>query len=73
MKCPYCNKKMEQGVIQSPQEISWQKKKRLLSRSDMYDDAVCLSPWSFLKGSAVEAWLCRDCNKVVIDYSANIE
>ncbi len=29
--------------------------------------AVCLSEFSFLKGSSVEAWLCRDCGKVVID------
>ncbi len=25
MKCPYCNKEMEEGIIQSPQEISWKK------------------------------------------------
>ena len=41
MKCPYCEKEMEQGFIQSPHE----------------------------KGSAVTAFLCRDCQKVIIDYS----
>ena len=25
MKCPYCEKEMEQGFIQSPHEISWKK------------------------------------------------
>ena len=25
MKCPYCRNEMEQGFIQSPQEISWKK------------------------------------------------
>ena len=25
MKCPYCGNEMEQGFIQSPQEISWKK------------------------------------------------
>lgn len=69
MKCPYCNIDMEQGVIQSAQEINWQKKKHLINRSYLYDGAVCLSPMSFWKGSAVEAWLCRGCSKVVIDYS----
>jgi len=60
MKCPYCNKDMEQGVIQSSQEINWQEKKHLMNRSDMYDGAVCLAPRSFWKGSSVKAWLCRD-------------
>ncbi len=69
MKCPYCNKAMEQGVIQSPNEITWQTKKRLFGRADMYADAVCLSQHSFLRGSLVEAWICRDCSKVIIDYS----
>lgn len=69
MKCPYCNMEMEQGVIQSSQEINWQKKKHLLNRSDLHKDAVRLSARSFFKGSAVEAWLCRNCRKVIIDYS----
>ena len=67
MNCPYCNKEMEQGIIRSPQEISWQKEKHFFNRADMHEGAVCLSEFSFLKGSSVEAWLCRDCGKVVID------
>lgn len=73
MKCPYCNKDMEQGVIQSPHEINWQKKKHLINRSDLHDGAVCLAPSSFWKGSSVEAWLCRECSKVVIDHSLDAE
>jgi len=69
MKCPYCNEEMEKGVIQSPNEIAWQKEKHLFNRADMNDDSICLSQYSFLKGSSVEAWLCRECNKVIIDYS----
>ena len=70
MKCPYCSKEMELGVIQSPNEIAWQKDKHLFGRSDLHDGAVCLSQHSFLKGSSVEAWLCRECNKVIIDYAS---
>lgn len=70
MKCPYCNKEMEQGIIQSPNEIAWQKDKHLFGRSDLHDGAVCLSQHSFLKGSSVESWLCRECNKVIIDYAS---
>ncbi|WP_367112945.1 PF20097 family protein [Ruminococcus sp.] len=30
---------------------------------------MILSELSFLKGSAVTAFLCRECKKVIIDYS----
>lgn len=70
MKCPYCCKEMDKGVIQSQQEIAWHKKKHFFIRADLHKDSVCLSEFSFLKGSAVEAWLCRECSKVIIDYSA---
>ena len=69
MDCPYCGSNMEPGVIQSPQEIIWQAKKHLINRADLYEGAVCLSRRSFWKGSAVEAWLCRDCGKVIIDHA----
>lgn len=71
MKCPYCNKEMEKGLIQSAQEISWLKgeKKHLLLTSDLHEGSVVLSKKSFIKGSAVTAFLCRDCQKVVIDFS----
>ena len=60
---------MEAGLIQSPHEISWKKgtKKHLFGRACLHEGSVVLSQLSFLKGSAVIAWLCRDCGKVVID------
>ena len=63
MKCPYCEKEMEQGFIQSPHEISWKKgdKRPLFGRAQFHEGSV--------KGSAVTAFLCRDCQKVIIDYS----
>ena len=71
MKCPYCQKEMEKGVIQSIQEIAWLKKKHLLAAADLHsrEKPVILSPRSFWKGSQVTAYLCRDCEKVIIDYS----
>lgn len=68
MNCPYCNKEMEKGVIQSPHEINWQSKKRFFGRADLYGDAVLLAKLDFFKGCAAEAWLCRECKKVIIDY-----
>ena len=70
MKCPYCGNEMEQGFIQSPQEISWKKgdKRPFLGRAQFHEGSVILSELSFMKGSAVTAFLCRDCKKVIIDY-----
>ena len=71
MKCPYCDHEMEQGLIQSPHELSWKKgtKRPLLGRAFLHEGSIILSQLSFFKGSAVTAWLCRDCGKIVIDVS----
>lgn len=68
MKCPYCNEEMENGVIQSPHEISWKCKKHIFGRAAFHEGSVVLSELSFLKGSAVRAFCCRKCEKIVIDY-----
>lgn len=71
MICPYCNKQMEKGIIQSPHEISWLKgdKKKIFARATFHEDSVVLSELSLLSGSAVEAFICKECEKVIIDYS----
>ena len=71
MQCPYCGKGMEKGLIQSPQEIAWLKgeKKTFLGRALFHDGSVVLSELPVMKGSAVTAYLCRECKKVLIDYS----
>lgn len=69
MNCPYCNREMESGVIQSPNEIAWKKKKALIFGAAMLQESsVVLSEVSFFKGSAVTAYLCRHCKKVIINY-----
>ena len=69
MRCPYCGKEMEEGLIQSPQELSWipGNKRKVLGRARFHEGALVLSELSFLRGSAVVAWLCRECGKMVID------
>ncbi len=71
MKCPYCDNEMEKGLIQSPQEISWHKgeKRKLFGRAYFHTDSVVLSELSFVRGSAVVTYLCRNCQKAIIDYS----
>ena len=68
MNCPYCNKEMESGVIQSPNEIAWLKRKaRFWGAAMLQEGSVVLSKFSFLRGASVTAYLCRPCGKVVID------
>ena len=71
MKCPYCGREMEKGLIESRHEINWKKRERrsFFGNADFYKGSVVLSELSFIKGSAVVAWLCRECKKVVIDYA----
>ena len=69
MTCPFCNNLMEEGIIQSSQELSWKKgiKRPVFGRAVFHDDSIVLSKLSYMKGSAVKALLCRKCMKVIID------
>ena len=71
MKCPYCGKEMEKGLIQSPNEIAWIKgeKRKLFAKASFHADSVLLSEFSAIKGSAVIAHNCVGCKKIVIDYN----
>lgn len=71
MRCPYCDIEMEKGLIHSNQELSWIKgeKRKFFTRAFLHEDAVVLSELSLLKGSAVVAYCCADCKKIIIDYS----
>lgn len=71
MRCPYCNEEMEQGIIQSSQEIFWDKKKHFFARAEFHEGAILLSGLSMLKGSAVIAHCCRNCEKMIVDYTNN--
>ena len=71
MKCPYCNNQMEIGRIQSPHELAWLKglKRTFLNRSILHSGSIVLSKKSIKRGSAVKAFCCGACQKVIIDYS----
>ena len=70
MKCPICGGEMEYGLIQCSSPISWLKtdKRRWVYSPKLYEGSVSLSAASMFKGSAVVAYNCRDCKKILIDY-----
>ena len=68
MNCPYCGREREPGVIQSPQELAWKKRRAaLLGAAELQEGSVVLAEHSFGKGFCVTAYLCRACGKVMID------
>lgn len=68
MLCPYCDNEMKQGLIDSQHEINWKSKRHLFGNAELHKSSILLSEYSFLKGSAVIAYLCRSCEKIIIDY-----
>lgn len=67
MKCPFCNKEMKKGVIQSQYDLIWTPKKYIAPK--LHDDAVVLSEMSLLRGACTVSYICECCKKVVIDYA----
>lgn len=59
MKCPFCNSKMEKGEInQDRYPLKWVSENH---------SAKSVKLTSLLTKTYVEAYLCRDCNKIIID------
>ena len=72
MNCLYCNKEMESGMITSIIQIAWYKegkRGKLTAYPPDQEGSIVLSEHSVVRGSAVEAYLCRECQKIVIDYT----
>ncbi len=71
MKCPYCNAEMTLGYIQCIDGVYWSEKKRTAARLppvNKYSIELAAGGGP-LSGSAVEAYRCAECRKIVIDYS----
>lgn len=75
MKCPYCSNEMEHGYIEGgSSEMNWKPNKTGTFKSgnaEFNKGTVILSPFStksFLSKSRLEAYLCRDCHKIIIDF-----
>ena len=71
MTCPYCHAEMEVGLIQNGQVIYWRpglkKRMGIFNDSALQEGAILLPGSSFLFGSRVKSYLCRSCNKIIID------
>ncbi|NLT58349.1 MAG: hypothetical protein GXX99_05230 [Clostridiales bacterium] len=71
MICPFCGAAMEKGCIKGQHEMAWlpdDKRDALFTDAHLQEGAVLLASSSIFKGSVVDAWCCRVCEKLVVEY-----
>lgn len=67
MNCPCCNAEMEKGYLQSNRMILWAKKKHKISL--LPRDGEVVIGENFFSVVALEAHICKQCKKVLVDYA----
>ena len=69
MKCPYCNEEMVKGYIQCRDGVDWTEKKQVIAAlSALGKGRTSLANGAAEDNSAVYAYKCEKCKKVIIDY-----
>ena len=66
MQCPYCGREMELGIIASPEPINWLKEEHFVNRPKAEAGELSLAKATWAKRATLDAWLCRDCHKIII-------
>ena len=72
MKCPYCDKEMEKGYIQCRDGVYWAEKIRPVAAIPVFSgNMISLSSdeVEVFSGKAAVAYCCRECKKVIVDFS----
>ena len=72
MKCPCCGKAMISGVVQSSRNIIFTTEPSCGAFNIKSKDDVVLSSNNFT-GPTCLAYICKECEKVVIDYSVGVD
>ena len=70
MKCPYCENEMELGYIQCRDGVYWTSKKVFAAALSVFGkDCTSLENGAGNNNTAVYAYKCSSCKKVMIDYT----
>ena len=74
MKCPWCEREMTDGFINSMRKVVFSQKPQDEDAFFFWPDAECinLTQHNWTKPSA-KALHCENCKKVIVDYSIEIE
>ena len=74
MNCPYCGKEMELGYVQSRDGVTWSDKEYAVKAlATLHPRSISLANGVGDKSTAVYAYRCADCKKVIIDYAKYAE
>ena len=75
MKCPYCEKEMAQGYIQSRDGVFWSEKLRPVAAISIFGGKTVTLHDSAVSNRthAALAWSCEACGKVIIDIPKGYE
>ena len=74
MNCPYCNQEMSIGYIQCRDGVNWTSKKQLIASLSFFGkDSLSLANGASDNNTAVYAYKCAHCQKIIIDYSDDNE
>lgn len=70
MKCPFCGKEMEKGLLQGSGRLLWCR--------ELHDFTMIPRKGEVMVGMSLAsnywlpAWICKDCKKFVADYSEGV-
>ena len=67
MKCPYCGGEMEAGILEGERYLLWAKKPHKISYRPK--EGEVLLGEKTINAVAVEAFICKQCRKITVDYS----
>jgi len=66
MKCPYCGGEMEAGILEGERYLLWAKKPHKISYRPK--EGEVLLGEKTISSVALEAYICKHCKKITIDY-----
>ena len=62
VKCPLCGREIERGRLYGKAPLLWSPKEKKCTLLRGREDV------SLFNGAFPEAWICKDCHKVVVHY-----
>lgn len=67
MRCPVCKNEMEQGFLQGMNRVAWVKKRHRVSLNPNQGEILLEN--NSIKDFIFSSWICKECRKIVVDYS----